>query len=111
MRLGDGEWRAALEYCDQGRITFAVEAVAREAMPPWVRDRIDENARRNALRVAKIEDFYRTLHRYLADARIDFVALKGITQAELASDPPPRVQYDIDLFLAGNDAVRAQELL
>lgn len=80
-------------------------------MPPWVRDRIAGDAERNAIRAANIEELYRTLDCDLTGAKIEFVALKGITHAVLMPDPPPRVQYDIDLFIPRIDVVRTQELL
>ena len=35
---------------------------ARDAMPPWVRDRVDENAAKWLIRRRSIEDLYRTVH-------------------------------------------------
>ena len=80
-------------------------------MPSWVRERIAENACRNAQREARIEDLYRTLHAILTEADIEFAALKGITHAGLIPDAPPRVQYDIDLYVPRADVRRAQQVL
>lgn len=109
--LTDAEWREALEYCDHSRLTFALHAAARGAMPSWVRERIDGNARNNREREKHIAELYRTLHGHLSTAGIEFLALKGLTHSAIAPDPPPRVQYDIDLFVPSSEVRRAQQLL
>ena len=111
QRLGESEWREALDYCGRSRLTFALAAAAKQAMPPWVRSQMDDDAGRNALRAAKIEALYRELDRCLTEANIEFIALKGLTHAALFPDPPPRVQYDIDLFIPRTDVLGAQDLL
>ena len=109
--LTDAEWREALDYCDRSRLTFALNAAASAVMPAWVRTRIDRSAKRNSEREARIAELYRALHGSLNDAEIEFVALKGLTHSGIALDPPPRVQYDIDLFVPPPEVRRAQELL
>ncbi len=111
ISLADAEWRTALDYCDRGRLTFALHEVARDAMPAWVRERIEGNAKTNREREARIAELYRTLHGHLSGAGIEFIALKGLTHAGISSGAPPRVQYDIDLFAPPSDAQRAQQLL
>ena len=39
--LTENEWREALAYCDRSRLTLALGDAARNAMPQWVRERIE----------------------------------------------------------------------
>ncbi len=98
-RLSEGEWRAALDYCDRSRLTLALRHAARDAMPPWVRERTDQNAAANLLRLAALEAKYREVAGWLQAAGVEFVALKGITHGALFGvGREIRMQYDIDLF-------------
>ena len=110
-RLSDAEWRVALEYCDRGRLTLALREAARDAMPEWVRERVDRNAHGYARRLARIEALYRDLHDRLGGAQIEFLALKGITHAALFPVALARVQYDVDIYVPRPAILRAQELL
>ncbi len=109
--LSDGEWRQALDYCDRGRLTFALFEAAAGALPAWVGERIEADAARNALRMARVEGLYRSIHGWLGDQGIEFAALKGITHTTLIAQPPPRVQYDIDIYVPRPAALRAQGAL
>ena len=110
-RLSDADWRAALRYCDRGRLTLALRDAARKAMPDWVRDRVDANARNYALRLSRIEELYGSLERRLGGAGIEFLGLKGITHGALFPVPIARVQYDIDLYLPLPATERARDVL
>ena len=111
-RLTDAQWRAALEYCDQSRLTLALREAARDAMPDWVRQRTDQDASKNRDRLAGIEKTYRDLAARLDDAGVEFIALKGITHGALFGlDPGLRAQYDIDLFAPGERIYAARDTL
>ena len=98
-RLSEQEWRAALDYCDRARLTLALREAAGDAMPPWVRERTDQNAAANLLRLAALEENYRAVAGWLQAAGVEFVALKGITHGALFGvGREIRMQYDIDLF-------------
>ena len=108
----DGEWREALEFCDRSQLTLELGRVVRDAMPGWVRERIDADAARNLLRLRIIEDLYRDVGGRLSAAAIDFVALKGLTQCpDFGSEPESRVQYDIDLYAPPALVYSAREVL
>jgi len=97
--LTDSDWRTSLDFCDRSRLTLELRAAAREKMPAWVRDRTCRDAEKNLQRLAGIEDTYRALALCLASARVEFIALKGITHAALFGlRRETRAQYDIDLF-------------
>jgi hypothetical protein len=112
-RLPQPEWQAALHYCDTSRLTLALRDAVRGLMPPAVRERVDSDAARNRIRVAGVVDLYRSLEARLCAAGLEFVALKGLTHAALFRPEweQTRVQYDVDLYLPRQDAVRAQQEL
>jgi predicted MFS family arabinose efflux permease len=110
-RLSDAEWRTTLDYCDRSRLTLSLGQAARAAMPKWVAERIDDNARKAAIRDRRTSELYGTLKEHFSREGLDFLVLKGLTHAALAPDPPPRVQYDVDLYLPRPEVLRARDLL
>lgn len=110
-RLSEAEWREALKFCDRSRITLAFREAAAESLPGWVRERLDANARNNAVRLTRIEELYRTLQARLSGAQVEFAALKGITHPALFPHAPARVQYDLDLYVPRPFVGLANELL
>lgn len=111
-RLDDRGWRRALDFCDRSRLTLPLREAARDAMPEWVRERVDKNAAQNLQRLAGIENTYRELASRINAAGAEFLALKGITQCALFGGRPDlRVQYDIDLFVPDEHLYRARDAL
>ena len=106
-QLTEIDWRGALEFSDRARLTLVLREVARDAMPPWVRDRVDENAAKWLIRRRSIEDLYRTLYDLLTRDGLEFIALKGVTHTGIAN----RVQYDVDLYLPSATVGKAQQAL
>jgi hypothetical protein len=80
-------------------------------MPLWIAERIDDNARNAAIRTRRAGELYGTLQQLLARESIEFIVLKGLTHASLVPDPPPRVQYDVDLYIPRADVYRARDVL
>ena len=80
-------------------------------MPPWVTERIEDNVRKAAIRTRLTGELYATLHAHFAREGIECVFLKGLTHAALPPDPPPRVQYDVDLYIPRADVYRARDVL
>jgi hypothetical protein len=110
--LSEREWRDALDYADRERITLALRDAARDSMPDWVRTRIDRDAAKNQVRQRCIASTYRDLADWLETESLQYVFLKGFTHAALFGLPAEsRVQYDIDLWLPHDHALRAQRLL
>ncbi|HEY7387129.1 MAG TPA: nucleotidyltransferase family protein [Bryobacteraceae bacterium] len=112
VRLGDREWRDALDFCDRSRLTLALRAAAQDTMPTWVRERTGRNAAQNRVRLARIENTYRELANAIHSVGAEFLALKGITQCALfGGRTEERVQYDIDLFSPSEHLYRACDAL
>jgi hypothetical protein len=111
-QLSEPEWRDALDYADRERITLALRDAARDAMPEWARARVDRDAAKNRTRQQGIDETYRDLADWLDAESLQYVFLKGFTHPALFGLPAEsRVQYDIDLWLPHDHALRAQRLL
>ena len=99
---------AVLDFCDRNQLTLALGA----AKPEWVCDRTARNLADNTERLRRIRALQSQVGSWLAEAGIEFIFLKGTTQwPHFVPDPQLRVQYDLDLFLPGEDARRAWDLL
>ncbi len=77
--LPEAEWREALNFTDRTQLTLPLRLAAREAMPEWVRERVDACAWRNLERLCKFEALYRDIDARLRGAGIEYLALKGLT--------------------------------
>jgi Uncharacterised nucleotidyltransferase len=111
-RLTEREWRDALDYADRERLTLALREACSPSAPGWVRERLDRNAAANEVRMRGIAASYRQIAERLGGEGLEFVFLKGMTHAPLFGLPAAsRVQYDIDLWLPPDHALRAQRLL
>ncbi len=110
--LSAAQWQQALDYADRERCTLALRAAVRERMPEPVRCRVDSDAEKNLVRLRHIEQTYRDLAAWFAEAGIDFLLLKGITHGGVfGSSSFSRVQYDLDLWLPRDHAFAARQFL
>src|SRR5262249_39680681 len=112
QRLNERQWREALAYCDRSQLTLALADAVPDALPDWVRKRVESDARKDCVRGSGVEELYRTLGVRLDETGIEFLALKGLAHCELFGLlPHRRVQYDIDLFVPPGAVKRAAESL
>jgi hypothetical protein len=110
--LRESEWREALVYCDRSQLTLPLADAAADWLPDWVRRRVDEDARKNCVRVRAIEQLYRDIAACLDAAGLEFLALKGLAHCELfGALRSRRVQYDIDLYVPPESVNCAAEAL
>ena len=110
--LTDRQWRDALAFSDRWQLTLPLRRAARAAMPPWVRQRTDENAAHNLERNARLEGLYRRLAAQLAAAGIEFLALKGLAHCpDFGSWPEDRSQCDIDFYVPRGNVLRARDAI
>ena len=101
-----------LSFSDQAQLTLALGARCSEALPAWVRERIEGNLASNRLRNHKLREVYAEVAGGLAARGAEFVVLKGFTHCpDFVSDPDRRVQYDLDLWLPGESLEAAREAL
>ena len=94
------EWPSLLKLTDRSQITLPLGIRCRDALPDFVRSRIDRNLAGNVLRHQRITAEYRLVADALRSRSIDFIVLKGLSQVAplYVSDPLYRPQYDIDLY-------------
>lgn len=110
--LSARQWQEALHYSDRSRLTLFLNDAAGESMPPWVRERMEQNRERNCERLHRIEAIHREIARTFEAAGIEFVTLKGLThEASFGVQPRSRMQYDIDLFVPGSIVRGARDVL
>lgn len=110
--LSDAEWREALNFTDRTQLTLPLRLAARDAMPAWVRERVDACAARNLERLRKFEALYRGIDDRLRAAGIDYLALKGLTHCpDFGVGAETRVQYDLDLYAPRDRVFAARDAL
>ncbi len=97
--LTDREWRQTLEFSYRSRIALFLRSAARDALPDWVREQLDRDARGNVARLVRLRETYRGIEDRLRTAGVEYVALKGLAHCPLFGvEPEQRAQYDIDLY-------------
>ena len=108
--LTDAEWQTALAFTDRAGLTLILGAVCRDALPAWVRERIDRNLSRNAERLQRLRSSLGEIAARLDSRGIEYLLLKGFSQqTEYVADPRLRVPYDIDLFTPGDYLIPARD--
>ena len=106
--LSDDQWREALAFCDEARLTLALGAVCGDRAPEWVRQRLERNLLANDERRRRLWLVYEEVAKALRDAGVEFLVLKSFTHCpDFVPDPKLRVQYDLDLFCRPEAVQRA----
>jgi hypothetical protein len=110
--LSELEWKRALAFCDRRQLTLILGERCASSLPDWVRERIEDDLRRNSLRVERARAAYDEIARALSNAGLEWLVLKGFSQwPRFTPDPRLRVQYDFDLFLPRDAALHARDAL
>jgi MFS family permease len=87
-------------------------AIARDALPDWVRERIAVNLTENTERLARTRALQDQISQWFTATGIPYIFLKGTTHSpHFVSDLRLRPQYDVDLYCPPDDAQRAWNLL
>ena len=112
--LTEPEWSDLLRLTDQAHLTLTLHALCRDAMPPAIQSRLEQNAQNNARKFARLKSEFHEIAATLAAHNLDFIVLKGFTHSpDFTPDPLWRAQSDLDLWLqpaqvhAAYDALRA----
>jgi MFS family permease len=110
--LQESEWHELLQFCDLAHLTFPLWRNCADALPAWVRERIEQNASDNAERFERIKNLYTELAVALDDAHIQYLVLKGFAQYPgYVEDPRLRMQSDIDIYCPPESIFRARDRL
>jgi hypothetical protein len=108
LELSDQQWREALAFCDDARLTLALGAVCGEHVSDWVRQRLEGNLAANEERRRRLWLVYEEIAHALRSAGVEFVVLKGFSHCpDFVPDPKLRVQYDLDLYCLPENVQRA----
>ena len=110
--LSERDWESVLHFCDRSQLTLTLGALCGNALPPKVRERIDEDARKNAIKFARLKAEFEEIAEALERRGIDFSVLKGFTHSpDFTADPLWRAQGDIDLWCQRETAQAAYDAL
>ena len=110
--LSARDWDGVLRFCDQSQLTLTLGASCGDAIPPKVRQRIEDDARKNAVKFARLQAEFGEIAEALERRGIDFAVLKGFTHSpDFTADPLWRAQGDIDLWCRRETAQAAFDAL
>ncbi|MGD0498114.1 MAG: nucleotidyltransferase family protein [Bryobacteraceae bacterium] len=97
--LDDAEYRSLLRFCDKAHLALTLHHFHGDAMPGWVRDRLERNLHDYSKRFARLKAALFEIADALERRGIEFIVLKGLTHSpEYTPDPLLRAQGDIDIW-------------
>ena len=110
--LDQEDFQMALAFCDRSQLTLTLNHVCREALPGWVRARIDRNLQDYSERYRRLTSLLVELAESLETRGIEPVVLKGFGHSpEFTPDPLLRAQGDIDLWCRPESILPARGVL
>jgi len=110
--LPASEWPGLLKWCDDRQVTLLLHALAGDALPEGVGERIARDSERYAERFLRLEHDLGAIADALNRNRIEFALLKGVSHVPaLTPDPLLRAQGDIDLWFTDGFVGAARETL
>jgi len=110
--LDEAEYRQLLRFCDRANLALTLHRYHGDAMPEWVRNRLERNLRDTSQRFARLKASLFEIADTLERRGIDFIVLKGLTHSpEYTPDPLLRAQGDIDLLCRPESVLAARDEL
>jgi predicted MFS family arabinose efflux permease len=95
--LTDDEWCSLIDFCNLSHLTLPLAQLPMEGFPQWIVDRLKTNLADNALHFEKIRAAYHEAAAALDQAGIEYILIKGFTQApDYVPSPLLRAQSDFD---------------
>ena len=111
-RLCHQEWASLLEFCDIAHLTLPLAQLPMGSFPCWVAERLRTNLADNAQRFDRLKAIYTEVVGAFGCAGIEYINLKGFTQApDYVSSPRLRPQSDFDFFCQQEQVDAAQAAL
>src|SRR5436305_2021666 len=99
-RIPENGWPELLNLLDRAQLTLALGVRCRDALPGFVRARVDRNLAGNAARHERLVAAHGAISGALVAHGISFVVMKGLSQwPYYTDDPGQRPQYDIDIYV------------
>jgi MFS family permease len=110
--LSDVQWLALLTHWETARLTLLLRQTCGDAVPDWVKSRVDVHLSDTALRFERIKTDYSDVANALTCAEAEFVVVKGFTLwPGYVEHPRFRPQSDIDLYSPPESILRARDAL
>lgn len=98
--LCDEEWRELLPVMDRSHLTQPLARQALSDLPSWVREHLGSNLADTALHWERVQAAYREAAATLDANGVEYLVLKGFTQApDFVPRPELRWQGDIDFYV------------
>lgn len=106
----ESDWKQALRFCDESRLTLLVGSRCEGELPSWVAQRIHRNLEGNAARLKGLKREYARIAESLAAASVEHVVLKGFSHGpSFGPDSRLRPQYDLDLWCRESQLAEARD--
>jgi MFS family permease len=97
-----------LEFCDRAQLTLLLNSLCRDALPGWVRQRIDRNLADYSQRFDRLKRSLFEIAEVLDQRGIEFVLVKGLAHSpDFTPEALLRAQGDIDLWTKPHEAAAA----
>ena len=110
--LTDAERQRFLKWCDDRQLTLMLSQACRSRLPAWALEPTLQKTARYELRFRRLKKELFEIAESLDQASLEFVMLKGLSHAPaLTPNAQLRAQGDIDLWLIGSSAHKAQDVL
>lgn len=110
-QLSESEWNQALDFSERQQLMLPLGVACRDALPDWVRARVDAAMANNAARWPRIVAVYAELANAFHAAGLEFAVLKGFSHTPLFnSDQRHRYQADVDLLLPESQLIAARDM-
>ncbi len=110
--LSESEWRQALRFCDESRLTLLLGHGYPNELPAWVAERISRNLQDNVTRLENLKREYSLIAARLDEASVEHVVLKGVSHGTaFCPDWRFRPQYDLDLWCREDQLAEAQDAI
>lgn len=111
-KISDSDWESILSNWQMSRVMVSFGRDYGNALPDWVRARIDQYLSDTALRFGRIKAAYSMAAKALAEAEVHHVVVKGFSLFPgYAEHPKFRPSGDIDLYCPPESILRAQQAL
>lgn len=112
VTLSDPEWKDILARWDLDRFTMPLRQTWGDALPDWVRAKIDRDIQGNSSRFERIKADYSEIATAIREAGVEHLVLKGFSQwPGYVEHPRLRPQSDIDLYSPPESIIRARDAL
>jgi hypothetical protein len=99
-RLQDEDWKQLLPMLDHARLTLPLAQQPHSGFPCWVHERLKSNLADTLRHWERVQMAYREAAATLDTKGVEYLVLKGFTQApDYVSQPQLRKQSDIDFYV------------